>query len=203
MSTLTNVQMSAKEINKIIVTNLAKMLYRRKQVDNLDSLVSKLNDLVSVKNIFDFEVNNNKFSVYILSSKLTSITQNSPLDEYLSNNLDYHKFVIISKASKKSVRQVINNYTNCEFFHEHELLEEIPAKNIIPEHQLLSEADKEKLLEKFKLSELSKIYSTDIMVRYYNAKVNDVFRIIRPNITSGKSIFYRVVVPGKVEQLFI
>lgn len=203
MSTLTNVQMSAKEINKIIVTNLAKMLYRRKQVDNLDSLVSKLNDLVSAKNIFDFEVNNNKFSIYILSSKLMSITQNSPLDEYLSNNLDYHKFIIISKASKKSVRQVINNYTNCEFFHERELLEDVPAKNIIPEHQLLSEADKEKLLEKFKLSELSKIYSTDIMVRYYNATVNDVFRIIRPNITSGKSIFYRVVVQGKVEQLFI
>ena len=40
------------------------------------------------------------------------------------------------------------------------------------------------------------------MSRYYLAKLGDIFRIIRPSITAGKNIFYRRVVPGKIDQLF-
>ena len=41
-----------------------------------------------------------------------------------------------------------------------------------------------------------------LVARYYNAKVNDIFKILRPNITSGYSVFYRVVVNGKIDNLF-
>lgn len=37
------------------------------------------------------------------------------------------------------------------------------------------------------------------MARYYGAKLNDVFRIIRPNINSGTSIYYRLVIPGSMD----
>ena len=41
---------------------------------------------------------------------------------------------------------------------------------------------------------MPKINFSDPIARYYNAKIEDVFRIIRPSPTSGKSIFYRRVV---------
>ena len=40
------------------------------------------------------------------------------------------------------------------------------------------------------------------MSRYYNLKPNDVFRMKKTNMTTGYSIFYRVVVKGKVDNLF-
>ena len=41
-----------------------------------------------------------------------------------------------------------------------------------------------------------------MMARYYNAKVGDIFRIIRPSLTSGLSIFYRRVQTGNLDILF-
>ena len=41
-----------------------------------------------------------------------------------------------------------------------------------------------------------------MMSRYYNAKVGDIFKIIRPSLTAGKNIFYRKVVLGNINQLF-
>ena len=40
------------------------------------------------------------------------------------------------------------------------------------------------------------------MSRYFDAKVDDIFRIERLNITSGKGVDYRVVVQGKLDLLF-
>lgn len=54
-------------------------------------------------------------------------------------------------------------------------------------------------MESFALAELPRIYSTDMMARYYGAKINDVFRVIRPNLNSGTSIMYRVVVLGNMD----
>ena len=56
-----------------------------------------------------------------------------------------------------------------------------------------------KLLTKFSESELAKILSTDIMSRYYAAKVGDIFRIIRPSYLAGKNIFYRRVIQGNYD----
>jgi DNA-directed RNA polymerase subunit H (RpoH/RPB5) len=47
-----------------------------------------------------------------------------------------------------------------------------------------------------------KILLTDMMVRYYGAKIGDIFRIIRPSMTSGKNVFYRRVVNGSWDILF-
>ena len=69
----------------------------------------------------------------------------------------------------------------------------------IPSHTIMRGADKEELLNTFSIKELGRIYSTDMMARYYGAVINDVFRIKRPNITSGFSIYYRVVIQGSLD----
>ena len=69
-------------------------------------------------------------------------------------------------------------------------------------HEIISNEEKEELLSKFSDLSLSHILLTDMMARYYNAKVGDIMRITRSSITSGKNIFYRKVINGTIDILF-
>ena len=197
-----NFLLNNKEINSNIVKNVLLMLKRRQKIDDVDSIFNSLQDDINSTTVFKFTSNNNKFGINILNSKLNSIISKSPLDEYLNSNLDVHKIIIIDNPSKRAVKQLYSSYQNCEFFFLREMIEDICAKVFVPQHIVLNNEDKDDLLKRFKLKDLSKILSTDVMSRYYDAKVDDVFKIIRPNITTGHSIFYRVVVNGKIDNLF-
>lgn len=198
-----NVEYSTKEISSNILNNTLKMLVRRKNIKSGDKIFNDNKDIFIEKGEIDFKDDNNKkFSVYLNSSKISSIVQGSQLDDYLKNNLDVQKIIIIKDPSKKVVKQIMTEYINAEIFMEHELMEDIPSKFFIPEHQLLSDDEKKNLLETFKDNELAKINDTDVMSRYYGAKPEDIFRIIRPSITAGYNIFYRRVVSGNINQLF-
>jgi DNA-directed RNA polymerase subunit H len=67
---------------------------------------------------------------------------------------------------------------------------------LIPKHVTLSQAQKEKLLEKYKISvkELPRILKTDPAIVSLDAKPGDVIKVIRDSPTAGESVFYRVVV---------
>jgi DNA-directed RNA polymerase subunit H (RpoH/RPB5) len=198
-----NSELNTKEINILICENIMKMMKRRKLIDDNESSFNQIYEDINNKASIEFKLNNDtKCSIYIINAKVSSIVQGTPLDEYLSNNLDIHKIIIIKDPAKKAVKQIINDYKNAEIFFEHELLEDIPSKVFIPEHILLDENEKTELLDKFNHGDLSTIYNTDIMARYYNAKIGDIFRIIRPSITSGNSIFYRRVNTGSLDILF-
>lgn len=198
-----SVEYSTKEISEIVLENVLKMLVRRKIIDSHTKLYNELKDDFVSKSIVNFKVKDDKkYSINLYNTKLASIVQGSPLDDYLKNNVDTHKIIIMKESAKKVVKQITSEYPNGEFFFEHEMMEDIPAKLFIPEHQLLTIEEKDELLEKFKELELAKINDTDVMSRYYGAVVGDIFRIIRPSMTAGKNIFYRRVVPGTLAQLF-
>lgn len=195
-----NVEYNIKEINLIILENILKMLKRRKLIDDVDSELKKID---INKSIIEILLNNkNYYHVYILSFKIMSIVQGTPLDDFLSNNIDIHKIVIGKNVAKKVVKQILYEYKNSEFFFEHEMLEDIPNKIFIPEHILLNDNEKKQLLSKFTENELSSILDIDIMSRYYYAKVGDIFKIIRPSIVAGNSIVYRKVIYGSLDLLF-
>ena len=202
MSDLSNIELNYKEIINTVTSNMCKLFVRRGYTDmNLETC--KLDDNI-IKEIHsnktsNFTMNNMKISIQILNQEVKNISSNSPIDDYLSKNLDYHKFLIVRSFAKKTYKQVTNDYVNCEIFSIHEFLEDIPSKLFIPMHEIIRGAPKEELLNTFAIKELGRIYSTDMMARYYGAVLNDVFRISRPNITSGNSIYYRVVVPGSLE----
>lgn len=201
MSTI-NIELNNREINVEVCKNVLKMLERRELV-NYEEVFEKIFNDINNKASIDFILKDKtKCSIYIVNAKVTSIIQGTPIDDYLSNNLDMHKIVIIKDSSKKAVKQILTDYMNTEFFFEHEMLEDIPSKVFIPKHQLLNKDEIKELFTKFNENELSIIFNTDMMARYYNAKVGDVFRIIRPSITSGNSIFYRKVHNGSIDVLF-
>jgi len=198
-----NVEYSSKEVSQVVLENVLKMLVRRNNISKYEKLLEELKNDFTDKGLVDFKDDNNKkISINLSNVKLSSIVQGSPLDDYLRNNLDVHKIVIMREPSKKVVKQIMTEYPNSEIFFEFEMMEDIPSKIFIPEHQLLTEEEKTNILDTFKETELAKINDTDIMSRYYEAKLGDIFRIIRPSITAGKNIFYRRVVVGKIDQLF-
>ena len=198
MSELSNVELNIKEIIKIVAENLGKLFYRRNYIKQ-DELPSKIIDTLISDKTYSFELEGKKMSINILNQDIKNISNGSISDEYLNKNIDYHKFLIVKSFSKKTFTQVSKEYKNAEIFTISELLEDIPSKEFIPEHILLNADEKKELLESFGLNELGRLYSTDIMARYYGAKQNDVFRIIRPNINSGTSIYYRFVIPGSLD----
>lgn len=196
-----NVEYNSKEVNQTVVENILKMLERRKLIKTWSDEFKKIDDFT--KTTFEIiQTNKSMTSIYILNSKLTSIVQGTPLDDYLSNNIDISKIIIGKDVAKKVVKQIMSEYKNAEFFFETEMLEDIPSKVFIPEHQLLNKEEKEELLSKFADLDLARIFNTDVMARYYGSKVGDIFRIIRPSITAGKNIFYRRVVNGSIDILF-
>jgi DNA-directed RNA polymerase subunit H (RpoH/RPB5) len=195
-----NVEYNNKEIVEVVMTNILKMLERRKVIE---SWQKEIKNLDFSKLIFDFIVKDkSKYSINIVNAKLSSVVQGTPLDDYLSNNIDVHKIIVANDVAKKVVKQIIYEYKNAEFFFDYEMLEDIPSKIFIPEHQLLNDDEKSELLSKFNEHELSSILISDMMTRYYGAKVNDIFRIIRPSITAGRNILYRRVVNGSWDILF-
>lgn len=197
MSDLSNVEMKYTEVVNTVLNNIGKMFIRRGYTqDVLDD--STIKEIQTNKTV-NFKLNDMKYSINIQNQELKNISSNSPTDEYLSKNIDHHKFVIVKSFTKKTYKQIYGEYKNAEIFAIHELLEDIPSKQFIPRHTLVVDTDREELLNTFSLKELGRINSTDMMARYYGAKVNDVFRIERPNINSGISVYYRVVIPGNLE----
>ena len=195
------VEYTIKEKHQIIFENALKMLWRRNLISNYKSILDKKSEITSNKEI-KIKLDDGSFaSIYIVNGKVTSISNNSPIDDYLKDT-NILKILVIEEPSKRVFKQVIEDYTNTNTFFFQEFMEDIPSKNIIPQHILLTEEERNELLVNFKNNNLKKIFTTDMMSRYFNAKVNDVFRIERLNITSGKGVDYRVVVQGKLDLLF-
>ncbi len=198
-----NVEYNSKENNQIVMENVLKMLERRGLINSWSDEYKKLGDDLVTKTTFQIQLNDKtNYSIYLVNAKLSSIVQGTPLDDYLSNNIDIHKIIIARDVAKKVVKQIVGEYKNAEFFFESEMLEDIPSKIFIPEHQLMNSEEKAELLDKFSESELARILLTDVMARYYGAKIGDIFRIIRPSFTAGKNVFYRRVVNGSWDILF-
>ena len=190
---LSNVIMNNNEMMETSITNLLLMFQRRGYFnsDNKDKIEKIVKDIK--ENKIAYLDGNEKVGIFYENNILKNISSGSEVDDFLSKNLNMKKFVIVREFPKKVYKQ-IKNYKNSEIFFIFEFLEDIPSKVFIPEHQLLSKENIDELKKNYELENLPKIYNTDKMSRYYGAKVGDVFRIIRYNLNSGTSVYYRVVV---------
>ncbi len=73
---------------------------------------------------------------------------------------------------------------------------DVLSHQIVPEHEILSETEIEKVMKRFKINkeQLPKILITDPCIKRIGAKIGDVIRITRNSQTAGVSEFYRIVI---------
>ena len=91
--------------------------------------------------------------------------------------------------------QNILEYHHIEVFHYHEFLISLVDHDLVPDHILLTNNDKDEFLNLYKnqLSKVPFILQSDPITRYYNAQVDDIFKIKRVSPTTGISYYYRIV----------
>ena len=185
----------------ICIKTIARMIYERTLTKQLNEIHNKIkSSIIENSDEILFTIEDKKYGIKFISAFLTTIKKEASIENFLDKNIDVHKFIIINKLSDRAVKQILE-YKNTEVFTMDELLVVVIDHNYVPQHLLLSEDDKNEYLNTFKhhLRDMKKILVRDPVARFYGAKVGDMFKIIRPCMTSGMDIDYRVVIPGEIK----
>lgn len=186
--------LSKKYKKEIIIKNVIKMLCNRKLLDET-KIDSYYNDIIKNYNTLSyFEIkllDNTLLNVMMIDSKITSLKKIDNIDEILLNKKK--KIFIVNSIQNKIWEVLIQN--NIEVFHYYEFLISIVDHDLVPDHILLTNNDKDEFLNLYKnqLSKVPFILQSDPITRYYNAQVDDIFKIKRVSPTTGISYYYRIV----------
>jgi len=186
----TSVDIGSKKRKEIILSNVFKMLKERKLEPTEPT--SKENDdteyIISTKDA----TYHLKFYVYNVSS----LGKSTELIDFFKSTKEPRIAIVLSSGNKidKTIKEKYGS--NIEIFSEKELMINIVEHVLIPKHILLNENESKQVLEEYyaRKKDLPKIYHTDPVMKYYNAKIGQIVRIIRPSELSGEAVYYRLVI---------
>jgi DNA-directed RNA polymerase subunit H (RpoH/RPB5) len=199
---LISIERNEKKTFILILTNIVKMIYNRGLIKDynkhLDDLLNKYNDDEKV-----FEINTDKdyknILIKFVKGKLTTIRKIPNIDNFFVKGKNNKKIVVVKDINQKAYKQFME-YKDTEVFWEKNLKIDIIQADIVPKHELLTKEEEEEFYKTtgIKKKDMSKIYVTDAISRYYNAKVGNVFKITRMSITSGYGVHYRLVITSSL-----
>jgi len=194
------------DIRKTVLTNIIKMFTERKllKFENLDDNIKKLTSIHSDDYTYTFNIDNykdevdKKYVIKIFNQKITAISKQSGISDFLIKFRDVPKLIIVKSISTKASQHIVNNYPKTEIFLENELMINLIENILVPKYEILDHEtdDYKTFCEQYtcKKRNIPKIYTNEPMARYYNLKRNDIVRVIRPSETSGESAFYRLAI---------
>ncbi|VDN26263.1 unnamed protein product [Gongylonema pulchrum] len=101
----------------------------------------------------------------------------------------------MTPSAKQAISDMAPKYT-LEQFLEAELMVNITEHELVPEHVVMTNEEKNELLARYKLkdTQLPRIQQSDPVARYFGLRRGHVVKIIRPSETAGRYITYRLVV---------
>jgi len=106
--------------------------------------------------------------------------------------------IVVQSAMTPSARSALDDLAPkyiLEQFMEQELLVNITEHQLVPDHEVLSDAEKKELLSRYHLKDhqLPRIQSNDPVARYYGLKRGQVVKIVRKSETAGRYVTFRMV----------
>jgi DNA-directed RNA polymerase subunit H (RpoH/RPB5) len=205
-------ELNAEKRKKEILTNIVKMLTNRKLLNpsNLNDNIKVLLSQDSDDNIYKIKLDNPEvyydksiepyFYIKILNQKITGISKSSNIGDFIYSKKNAPKLIIVTGITNKALQQLKEDFPNSEIFTEAELMIDLVSHVAVPKHEMLNEEETQIFLKDYLLKkrEIPKMFITDPVSKYFNAKVGQVFRIIRPSEVSGQSIYYRIVIRGNI-----
>ncbi|KII71545.1 DNA-directed RNA polymerases I, II, and III subunit RPABC1 [Thelohanellus kitauei] len=115
----------------------------------------------------------------------------------MTQDVVHRCILVIQQALTPTAKQTILEMAPkfiIEYFFEDELMFNILEHELVPEHIVMSQAEKAELLQRYKLkdSQLPRIQITDPVARYFGLQRGQVVKIIRPSETAGRYVTYRI-----------
>ncbi|CAD8203226.1 unnamed protein product [Paramecium octaurelia] len=104
---------------------------------------------------------------------------------------------VVDKKARTFIDQVnsLQNYS-FELFGEDDLVYDVTKHELVPQHIILNEREKELLLKKYGLvdNQLPRILQSDPIARFLGLHHGDVVKIIRKSETAGLYVTYRIAI---------
>lgn len=206
-------EINSEKKRKIVLENIIRMLTNRKLLieNNIEENIKKIisvdsDDLVyTIKLDFpdiyypksDFTKN---IYIKLLPQKVTGVSKSSNIGEFITLHKNHPKILVVNSITSTAHDTIRNDYPFSEVFLEKDLMIDKVRHISVPLHELLSDENTKRVLEEYlvKKREMPKIFVTDPIARYYNAKVGQIFRITRPSETSGLAPYHRLVIKGNI-----
>ncbi len=206
MSLTTSFEMTELDRQKACLSTIINMLISRKwlngNVDDVETIKPHLDKYTKMKEIIDsvqIECNNKSVAVKFYNMKLNTLKNDREIDTFLSNYPTSHKILVVAEIAPKAEKQIMDS-KNFEVFRSMDIIRDISRHHLVPKHELLSKEDATLLMEEYRIKkkDMGRIYIDDPMARYLYAQKDDIIQIIRENINSGYSTYYRLVVVGSI-----
>lgn len=197
------IEVSNKDTVDIVILNVIKMLSNRGVVKDVEEEYRKY---IKKNRPDDMIYKIGQFMIKFVFQKITTINKAIDIIDFLKENEDLNKILIVKNVNKKAYKQIIE-YSKTEVFWEHEFMFNLIDHHYIPKHELLEDKyinGDEKFFDIYLTSKKKcpKIEVTDPVARYYNMKPGQIVKITRPSITAGYDISYRIVVNSSINKLF-
>lgn len=204
-NTTFNYRYNETEKLEIISINLLKMLKERNLLKDYDKLVNQVFNNLKNKNSYDIKLDNKDrydvdvYSIMLLNDNINNLSKSSVFSSILSKynkKVNTHIIIIVEDIKEKIREKILLQFNNIEIFKKIELMMNLVDHMYIPKHILLTDEEKNIFYKEYNVSneQMQKISIFDPVSRYYNAKKNDIFRIIRSSDITGTTFSYRLVI---------
>lgn len=185
-----------------ILTNIVKMLNKRNIIYNenveksIKTLLSKRNDEMLYKLTVDSD--DKHFQIAIIRHKITALGKGHGIIEFINTYKDENKIIIVSGIGSKALQSILNMNEKTEIFLEKDMLLDFGSHDLFVPYERLTPEQQAEVLLKYntKKKNLPKRGYNNLDVRYYNLKLGEIVRIVRPSEKSGTVNFYVIITKG-------